>query len=160
MAVTMGQGASKPETTSPTIQAAKEPFMGIVRELTRAYQVFSAYSDTHARQLGLTPPQFDVIATLGNTKGMTMNRLGEKTLVTKGTLTGIVDRLEQKGLVRREVPEKNRRSFLVVLTSTGEELFEEVFPVHIAHLKERFAQLSPQEMEEVCVALRRLRSLF
>jgi hypothetical protein len=53
----------------------------------QCYQAFEAYSATHIRTLGLTPPQFDIVATLGNTSGMTATELGEKTLITKGTLT-------------------------------------------------------------------------
>lgn len=89
-----------------------------------------------------------------------MNQLAEKTLVTKGTLTGIIDRLEQKGLVRREVPPENRRCFLIVLTPEGEQVFQEVFPAHISHLKERFDRLNEQELEEIKVALQKLRSIF
>lgn len=140
--------------------AAKQPFLPLMRELVRAYEAFVSYDEKHIRELGLTAPQFDVIATLGNTSGMYMNQLAEKTLVTKGTLTGIVDRLEKKGLVRREVPPENRRCFTIVLTPEGEKLFEEIFPVHIDYLKQRFSQLSPEEMEEMRVSLKRLRELF
>ena len=138
-------------------RAAKEPFMSMLRELAQTYQAFCAYDESHIRELGLTPPQFDVIATLGNTSGMFMNQLAEKTLVTKGTLTGIVDRLEQKGLVRREVPPENRRCFLIVLTPEGERVFEDVFPAHIAYLKERFDRLNEQELAQIKSALQRLR---
>lgn len=140
--------------------AAKQPFLEAVRELVQTYQAFCAYDEPHIRELGLTAPQFDVIATLGNTPGMFMNQLAEKTLVTKGTLTGIIDRLEQKGLVRREVPPENRRCFLIVLTPEGEQVFQEVFPAHIAYIKERFDQLSEQELEQIKAALKRLREIF
>ncbi len=140
--------------------ASREPCLPIIRELAQAYQAFSTYSDAHVRQLGLTSPQFDVIATLGNTSGMTMNLLAERTLVTKGTLTGIVDRLEQKGLVRREVPPENRRCFLIVLTPAGEEVFTRTFPIHIAHLKERFQHLTPEELQEIRSTLQKVRDLF
>jgi MarR family transcriptional regulator, 2-MHQ and catechol-resistance regulon repressor len=134
--------------------------MGTVRELVRAYQAFYLYSDTHIRALGLTSPQFDVIATLGNTPGLLMHQLAEKTLVTKGTLTGIVDRLEKKGLVRREVPEHNRRCFVIVLTAEGEALFEAVFPDQISHLKTSFEQLTEAELTEINAALQKLRAIF
>jgi DNA-binding MarR family transcriptional regulator len=140
--------------------AAKEAFLPVMRELVRAYQALYNYSALHIRELGLTPSQFDVISTLGNTSGMSMNKLGEKTLITKGTLTGIIDRLEQKGLVRREVPEENRRSFTIVLTPEGEKVFEEVFPVHIAYLKQRFEDLNPQELIEMQSTLKALRERF
>ncbi len=141
-------------------RAANEPFMPMLRELAQTYQAFCAYDEAHIRELGLTPPQFDVIATLGNTLGMFMNQLAEKTLVTKGTLTGIVDRLEQKGLVRREVPPENRRCFLIVLTPEGERVFEDVFPTHIAYLKERFDQLTEYELTQIKSALQRLREIL
>ncbi|WP_244913278.1 MarR family winged helix-turn-helix transcriptional regulator [Phormidesmis priestleyi] len=155
--------ANQFQDTTPQLNAksaAQEPFMPMLRELAQTYQAFCAYDEAHIRELGLTPPQFDVIATLGNTSGMFMNQLAEKTLVTKGTLTGIVDRLEQKGLVRREVPPKNRRCFLIVLTSEGEQVFEDVFPAHIAYLKERFDQLDPQELSQIKSALQRLREIL
>ena len=140
--------------------AAKEPYLPTMRELVRAYQVFSACSETHLRQLGLTPAQFDVIATLGNTTGMSMGELGEKTLITKGTLTGVIDRLMQKQLVERETPENNRRSIIVRLTPTGEQLFEQVFPIHIDYLKQRFERLDPSELELLRVLLHRLQQAF
>jgi DNA-binding MarR family transcriptional regulator len=110
--------------------------------------------------MGLTVPQFDVIATLGNTTGMNMSELAERTLSTKGTMTGIIDRLEAKHLVRREVPEGNRRSFIVQLTPEGEELFSKVFPAHIAYLKKRFERLEPSELELLRVLLQRLKEAF
>ena len=89
-----------------------------------------------------------------------MQELAQRTLVTKGTLTGIVDRLEAKGLVRREVPPHNRRSFTIVLTESGQTLFETVFPEHIQHLEEKFADLSDRDLAAIQTALTQLQSLF
>ena len=135
-------------------------FLPTMRELARTYQAFANYSDTHIRELGLTSPQFDVIATLGNTDGMSMKKLAEATLVTKGTLTGFVDRLEKKGFVRRVVPPENRRSFTIVLTPEGETLFQSTFPQHIAYLQPRFEQLTPTELKKLQQLLKKLRSSF
>ncbi|MBE9206535.1 MarR family transcriptional regulator [Nostoc sp. LEGE 06077] len=140
--------------------AAQEPFIPTMRELVRAYHAFSAYSETHIRQFDLTPAQFDVIATLGNTSGMFMGEIGEKTFITKGTLTGVIDRLEKKNLVVREVPTDNRRSVVVKLTYEGQALFEVIFPAHITYLKERFEQIEKSELELLRVLLSRLRLLF
>lgn len=138
----------------------KASFIPTMRELAATYQAFASYADAHIRKLGLTTCQFDVIATLGNTQGMTMTELAEKTLVTKGTLTGVIDRLERKNLVYRQVVESDRRSFLIVLTPEGEKMFDRVFPVHIAYLKERFERLDPSELELLRVLLARLRNAF
>lgn len=144
----------------PTIQAAKEAFIPTMKELVRAYQSFSAYSEAHIRQFDLTPAQFDVIATLGNTNGLSMGEIGARTLITKGTLTGVVDRLIQKQLVVREIPSNNRRNVIVQLTPSGQQVFEQVFPAHIAHLKEQFEKLEPSELELLKVLLSRLKQAF
>jgi MarR family 2-MHQ and catechol resistance regulon transcriptional repressor len=152
---------SKPSPQpTPSQKAAKEPCLAVLRELVRTYQAFSSFDDEHIRKLGLTVPQYDVIATLGNTSGMMMGQLAEKTLVTKGTLTGIVDRLEQKGLVQREVPPENRRCFMIVLTEAGEKLFEEIFPAHINRLKKRFERFDDAEIQQFQTSLQRLREIF
>jgi MarR family transcriptional regulator, 2-MHQ and catechol-resistance regulon repressor len=143
-----------------TIQAAKASFLPAMRELVRAYQAFSAYSEMHVRQFDLTPAQFDVIATLGNTNGLSMGEIGEKTLITKGTLTGVIDRLIQKQLVLREVPPDNRRNVIVQLTPQGQQIFEQSFPSHIAHLKERFDRLQPTEIEALTDLLAQLKQAF
>lgn len=146
--------------SSNNSQAINEAFIPTMRELVRAYQAFAAYSEAHVRQFDLTPAQFDVIATLGNTKGMSMGEIGEKTLITKGTLTGVIDRLIQKDLVCREIPVDNRRSVIVQLTAKGQDAFEQVFPAHIARLKERFEQLEPAELVLLKALLSRLQQSF
>ena len=145
---------------APIDRSANESFLQVVRELARAYQAFSAYSEAHVRQFDLTPAQFDVIATLGNTNGLCMGELGEKTLITKGTLTGVIDRLIHKQLVCRETLPENRRSVIVQLTPEGQEVFDRVFPAHIAHLKTRFDKLDASELELLTVLLGRLRQAF
>ena len=152
--------STEPHSLSNATAAAREAFVPTMQELVGAYQAFTSYSDSHVRQLGLTPSQFDVIAALGGTNGMSMGKVAAKTLVTKGTLTGIIDRLEQKKLVRREVPEGNRRSFTLVLTPKGEDVYKEAFPAHIAYLKQRFERLEPSELELLRVLLQKLRVVF
>ncbi len=126
-------------------------------ELVRTYQAFSAYTEVFVRQFDLTPAQFDVIATLGQTSGMNIGKIGEKTLITKGTLTGVIDRLEQKGLVQREVPARDRRSVVVKLTNDGQALFNRALPAHVADLERRFGQLEFSELQLLRVLLSRVR---
>jgi MarR family transcriptional regulator, 2-MHQ and catechol-resistance regulon repressor len=140
-----------------TTQAAKASFLPAMRELVRAHQAFAAYSEAHVRQFDLTPAQFDVIATLGNTNGLSMGEIGEKTLITKGTLTGVIDRLIQKQLVLREIPEENRRNVIVQLTPEGQAIFEQSFPSHIAYLQERFEHLDATELETLTTLLAQLK---
>ncbi|MEJ2130796.1 MAG: MarR family transcriptional regulator [Gammaproteobacteria bacterium] len=145
---------------SITKDAAERPFMTVVRELVRAYQAFAAYDAAAYRDTDLTVPQADVVFTLGNTDGLTCKEIGEKTLITKGTLTGVLDRLEAKGLVRRIPRPEDRRSVRIRLTEAGEQVFAERFPRQIAWLEARFKALSPAELEDASRVLRRIRELF
>lgn len=140
--------------------AVHEPFLAVLRALAEAYHAFSAYSAAHVRELGLTPAQFDVIATLGRTEGLPLSEIARKTLITKGTLTGIIDRLEAKGLLVRKVPAADRRSFHAILTPEGEALFARVFPAHVAHLKRVFQDMGPDELDRARRDLSRLRDRF
>ncbi len=132
---------------------ARPPFLPVIRELARCYQAFAAYSAAQIREFGLTPSQFDIIATLGNTPGMMPKELGEKTLITKGTLTGVVDRLAAKGLVRRLPRAQDGRSQIVQLTSAGEALFEAVFPTHLAYVGAAFAGFDSEDYARIEAAL-------
>jgi len=139
---------------------SKRSFLPIVRELVRCYQAFESHSASHIRGLGLTPAQFDIVATLGNTDGMSFKQLGEKTLITKGTLTGVVDRLVMKQLVCRVASPSDGRSQIVRLTGKGEDLFAQVFPAHVGHLRRAFSAFSSEELLQSEAVLRNLRSAF
>ena len=91
--------------------AATQAFLPLMQELSEAYQAFSLYDAEGLRKSGsdLTPSQARVVFTLGDTDGMTCKDIGDITLITKGTLTGVVDRLEEKGLVERWAVEGDGR---------------------------------------------------
>lgn len=135
-------------------------FLPVLRNLVSAYQAFERYSAPHIAAMGLTMTQFDVIATLGNQLPMTCKELGEKTLVTKGTLTGVLERLEAKGLILRQINSEDARSQLIGLTATGQSLFEKVFPEHLEHLNGAFKKLSSNELKQLEESLRLLKDAF
>ena len=133
-------------------------FPTVLRELLRTHQTFLSYAATHVHTLDLTLPQFDIIITLGNTVGMTFKKLGEETLITKGTLTGVISRLEDKALVQRVASETDGRSQIVRLTAEGESLYERTFPEHLAFIYQIFNDYSPEDIATLEAALLRLRN--
>lgn len=135
-------------------------FLPTLRNLVSAYQSFERYSAPDVKAMGLTTTQFDVIATLGNQPPMTCKDLGEKTLVTKGTLTGVLERLEVKGILERNLNPEDARSQMIGLTKEGQALFEKVFPMHLQHLKKAFSKLSEKELAEVTKSLQVINQIF
>ena len=135
-----------------------ERYLKSVRLLAECMQSFERSSAEHARACGLTHAQFDIIATLGNTPGMSYKELGEKTLITKGTLTGVIERLEQKGLVERERSDCDKRSFFVRLTAAGEATFHTAFPAMVAMGRQMFAGYSDEDYAALEKNLARLKN--
>ncbi|MBI4000656.1 MAG: MarR family transcriptional regulator [Nitrospira defluvii] len=138
-----------------------DPHLKVLRPLVEAYLSFWRTDSRHVRSLRLTPSQFDVIATLGDTEGLTCAELSTATLVTKGTLTGVLDRLEAKGLIRRIPVAADRRSTRICLTDKGDRLFRKTFAAHIAFIRPYFERaLSTAEAEQLRRLLIRLRQSF
>jgi MarR family 2-MHQ and catechol resistance regulon transcriptional repressor len=135
-------------------------FLPIVKELARTYQEFEGYSSTHIRGLELLPVQFDVIATLANQPPMTYKQLGEKTLISKSSLTGVVERMNQKGFIATLENPDDARSHLLKLTVKGQKIFDKVFPEHLQHLENAFEKLSKKQMKEIEESLKTLKSIF
>jgi DNA-binding MarR family transcriptional regulator len=116
-----------------------------IRLLAECMQGFERLSGEHVRECGLTHAQFDIIATLGNTEGMSYKELGDQTLITKGTLTGVIERLEQKGLVERQRSLDDKRSWFIRLSPQGEQVFRDVFPKVISRGGAVFASYSDED---------------
>ncbi len=136
------------------------PYMPTLRQLIRCTQAFERFSGAHVKSMGLTESQFDVIATLGNTEGMTCKELGERTLITKGTLTGVLDRMEARSLIARRSDATDARRTHIALTRKGSVLFDEVFPAHLKHLQRAFDRLSDSELHRLHEGLTTLRDAF
>lgn len=132
-------------------------FPNAPRELLRTQQVFLSYAARHVHKFDLTLPQFDVIITLGTSPGMPPKKLGEKTLITKGTLTGVINRLENKGLVQRVASKKDGRSQNIRLTDAGSELYGSVFPEHLNYILRIFKDYSEEDFMALDAVLLRLR---
>ncbi len=143
-----------------TRKAAKQDFLPLMRALVRAYQGFTNYDAAGYRESGLTPSQADVIFTLGNTDGLTCKEIGDLTLITKGTLTGVIDRLEKKQLVERYACPSDRRCIRVTLNNRGRDLFEQEFPRQIKYLKQRFDRLNATDQRQATHYLQKLADLF
>lgn len=142
--------------------ASSEAFIPLMQQLASAYQSFSLYDAEGLRTSGsnLTPSQARVIFTIGGTDGMTCKDIGDITLITKGTLTGVIDRLEEKGLVERWSVEGDGRKTIVALTRRGERVYEKEYPKHIAFLKEKFDKLGARDRKQAIVLLEKIRALF
>ena len=111
--------------------------------------------DDDLNKVGLTPPQFYVLATIGYAGGLPFGEIGAKMMVTVSNLTGIVDRLEEKKLVLRKRDEHDRRVVHVILTEKGAKLYKSTLPLFEKSVAEIFAPLDSAQQKELSALLRK-----
>jgi DNA-binding MarR family transcriptional regulator len=114
--------------------AADQPFVDMARALIKAGFLFVNETERPYQSYDLTLAQMDVLSSLARTDGepISCSEIAERTLITKGGITGILDRLEARGLVKRFPSSDDRRSVLVRLSGKGVELFRKLYP-ELAH---------------------------
>ena len=134
-------------------------FPALISELASSFQAYELVSGRHIRVLGLTPSQYDIIVALGKAdqQQLPCGELGQDTLITKGTLTGVLDRLEQKKLLQRIEWGTDRRSIIVKLSDTGKQLYEQIAKEHTDYLRPAFANMDAQLIHQLTQQLATLR---
>ena len=121
--------------------------------LARIFQKVERNSGEHLRGWDLNVAQFDVLAHVGASEGMTQQELADSLLVTKGNVCQLLDRMEGRGWISRRQQGRANRLFL---TDAGRRLFDEVVPAHEALIAGRFSVLSEGEQERLHALLRKL----
>src|ERR1700681_2762607 len=99
--------------------------------------------------LGLGLSEFAVLEVLLHKGPQPVNVIGKKVLLTSGSITAAVDRLESKKLLRRTADPKDRRSRIVQLTEAGRHLIERAFQKHATDMEETMAVLRSGERAEL-----------
>jgi DNA-binding MarR family transcriptional regulator len=93
------------------------------------------------RDAGLPLPWYDAMVQLEEAPdGLRMNELADRILYSKSSLTRVIDRMEEAGLVRRVRPETDRRSIFVFLTDQGRETMEHARRHHRHGIEQHFAR--------------------
>ncbi len=93
-------------------------------------------------EFGATLPQFDLMAQLyRETDGLRLGELSKRTMVTNGNITGLVERLEADGMVKRVTPDGDRRVTVARLTDEGKALFATMAAAHEAWLCDMMADV-------------------
>ncbi len=116
----------------------------LVIALARAHSALFGKIEKSMKAYDLTISEFGVLELLYHKGTQPVQQIAEKILVTSGTITYIVNKLQEKELVARKKCEKDKRIFYVELTKTGETLISKVFPEHEKYLGSLFEQIDPE----------------
>lgn len=128
----------------------------IVRSLRRIIRAVGLYSRDLLRRRNLTTPQLAALRQLRREGAMSAGELARGVALSQATITGIVDRLEQHGLVTRSRSDRDRRRVVIELTAAGREaVATSPPPLHEAFMV-RLAELPEAKRREIDRVLRRI----
>jgi MarR family transcriptional regulator, organic hydroperoxide resistance regulator len=109
------------------------------------------------REIGVSIPQCDVLTTLTEKEGVSQQELAKRLYVTKGNISGLIDRLEEAGLVERRSTAADRRQHAICLTEAGRAMAEKAIEVQrrwIASTLGRMTEGDLEALETQLIALR------
>src|SRR6266498_1550181 len=109
--------------------------------LWKAAHAAQAYAEKSISELEMCGSDFAVLEALLHKGPLPVNEIGKKVLLTSGSITVAVDRLETKGLVERRAHGTDRRTRIVHLTKAGTKLITRAYADHAADM-ERLASSS------------------
>src|SRR5918994_305978 len=101
------------------------------------------------KELGLSIPQFDLLSTLTEREGSSQQELAERLYVTKGNVSGLLDRMVEAGLVERRAIPGNRRSNALHLTPKGRDLANQGIAAQRSYVMRTLGTLPRQDLVEL-----------
>jgi MarR family 2-MHQ and catechol resistance regulon transcriptional repressor len=107
-------------------------------------------------QFGMGMTDFAVLEALLHKGPLTVKQIGEKVLLTSGSMTAAVDRLAERGLVARREDARDRRARIIELTPEGRELIERAFACHRDAMEEALKGFGEEERVRLLPLLRAL----
>lgn len=122
----------------------------------RANKAIEQVDRTGIARTGLNVSDFAILEALLHKGPLPINTIGQKVLLTSGSMTAAANRLEKKGLIRRVRDPADGRSFQLHLTGAGHELIQPAFHEHRENLELIFAGLDESEREQLARLLKKV----
>jgi len=137
-----------------------DPMKDLFMDLRRIMRAMDVYSRQLSGSHGLTGPQMLCLREIAEQGSLTTGALALAIALSPATLTGILDRLEVRGLVSRERRPEDKRRVLVSLTALGRQMSQEL----PSPMQERFSdllqELSSEEQAVIRKALNRVAKMM
>src|ERR1700677_4225424 len=111
------------------------------------------------REIGLSVPQCDVLTTLTEREGLSQQALAERLYVTKGNISGLIDRLVAAGLVERRAIAADKRQHAIFLTASGRKAADDAIACQRRFVARTLGRLPADQLstlERLLVATRDL----
>jgi MarR family transcriptional regulator, 2-MHQ and catechol-resistance regulon repressor len=116
--------------------------------LLRASQSIEEVLRKDMQKYGLNMTEFAVLELLYHKGEQPIQKIGEKILITSGSITYVVDKLEKKGFVERVACPNDRRVTFATITESGKTFMNQIFPQHEQKVAQIFDVLNDDEQQQ------------
>jgi len=141
---------------APPTDGDRAATLQLIIALARALQAIERGVRPHLLECGLSMTEFAVLEVLYHKGALPLGEIRDRILVTGASTTYVVNKLEQRGLMRRRTCAEDQRVVFGELTTKGRGLIDEVFPAHVERLRHVTAGLSVSQKRETGRLLRAL----
>jgi DNA-binding MarR family transcriptional regulator len=156
-AVPLSQLSDQVSVAAALDKALDGTALWVLLALYRAFAVLDRDQADEVASIGLSPLQFNILTVLQRTgQPTTMGALSGMLVVKPTNLSGNINSLIERGLIRRELNEADQRCLLAVLTPQGKEFLAENLPAHWRRLERLMLGLSPEKRMQLVSLLREL----
>lgn len=153
------QGTTYPED-APEGDVYRNRTRNIIFSIRRLMQAGELYTKELNKKYQISAPQLNCLLALYEHGPLPPSRIAHHIMVKSSTITGIVDRLEQKGLVARLRNSPDRRVITVELTEAGRNLSEHAPPPIQQKIMDGLKRLKEKEIDEIVLGLTKLTDLL
>lgn len=135
-----------------------DPGYDLVTQVLSAANVMVKESHRLFRPYGLSEAQFNVLNVLGpaGPGGLSQRALSDVLVVDRSNITGLLDRMEQGGWVKRADHPEDRRVYLVTLTADGRKLWQKVLPEYLAAVSRVTAGVPAADLKRTLATLQKI----
>ncbi|UOQ49139.1 MarR family transcriptional regulator [Gracilibacillus caseinilyticus] len=138
------------------LKKKQDPSLKLFVVLSKAYRAVFDQVAKDIRGHGLNTTDFAVMELLYHQGEQPLQKIGDKILLASGSITYVVDKLEKKGLVKRTPSPDDRRITYASITTSGQQLLNEIFPEHWKQIEVITAGLDESEKQETIRLLKKL----
>jgi len=132
----------------------------VLLAIRRLMQTGELYTKELDKKFGVSATQLNCIHALYEYGSIPISKIAEYMMVKSSTVTGVLDRLEQKNLVQRERSGKDRRVINIRLTEAGKALAEKVPSSIDQRIVQGLKTVSPAEIDQIANALNKLTGML
>jgi MarR family 2-MHQ and catechol resistance regulon transcriptional repressor len=124
--------------------------------LLKAIKHVEAYLGKDMASYGINPTEFVTLEILLNKGPQTIQSISERILMANSSLTYVIDNLLDKKLISKRINSKDKRAFVIDLTTSGKDLISKLFVRHEQTIEELFNVLSKDEISAIATNLKKL----